>query len=180
MVTASGGTGTINGTGTFSHAAGSYSYTVTDANSCTATTTGNITQPSALTLSLSVTACSGGSNGSIRATFGGGTGPYQINIDNGTFTTQTSPYAFTGLGPGSHTVMVTDANNCLKSSSITVASCQPFCTLTQGAYGNPGGKYNYNGHKLGTTALLQLLTDPSHGGSIVVGVLGTRSLTIPQ
>ena len=45
-VSATGGTGAYSGTGTFSHAAGTYSYTVTDANSCTATTTGTITQPS--------------------------------------------------------------------------------------------------------------------------------------
>ena len=42
--------------GTFSHAAGTYSYTVTDANSCTATTTGNITQPTAVVASSSNTA----------------------------------------------------------------------------------------------------------------------------
>src|SRR2546430_12843391 len=54
-VSASGGTPGYTGTGTFSHAAGSYSYTVRDANSCSATTTGNITQPSALTLSPSET-----------------------------------------------------------------------------------------------------------------------------
>src|SRR5207245_10344439 len=46
-VSATGGTGSYSGTGTFSHAAGTYSYTVTDANSCTATTTGTITRPAA-------------------------------------------------------------------------------------------------------------------------------------
>src|SRR5215471_7450671 len=34
-VSATGGTGPYSGTGTFAHAAGTYSYTVTDANSCT-------------------------------------------------------------------------------------------------------------------------------------------------
>jgi len=50
--------------GTFSHAAGTYSYTVTDANGCTATTTGTITEPTALTASSSATAilCNGGSS----------------------------------------------------------------------------------------------------------------------
>src|SRR5439155_1316393 len=41
-VSASGGLMPYSGTGTFSHSAGAYSFTVTDANSCTATTTGNI------------------------------------------------------------------------------------------------------------------------------------------
>src|SRR4029079_1704657 len=159
-VSAGGGTGTINGTGTFSHGAGTYSYTVTDANGCTATKTGNITQPSAVTLSLQAGACSSGSNGSITATFGGGTAPYQVKIDAGNYTTQTSPYTFTGLASGSHTVTVKDANNCTKSDSISVDSCVGYCALTQGAYGSPGGIFSsptscYNG--LGTLDLVKAL-----------------------
>jgi hypothetical protein len=181
-VSASGGTTPYTGTGTANRSAGTYSYTVTDAHGCTATTTGTITQPQALTLSLSVTACSGGSNGSITATFGSGTAPYQVKIDAGAYAAATSPKTLTGLAAGSHTVTVKDANGCTKSNSITVASCPRFCTLTQGAYGNAGGKYTYNGVKYTTSALLQLLTSPAKGGSLVVGVpgVGGRSLTIPQ
>jgi hypothetical protein len=180
-VSASGGTAPYQGTGTASRSAGTYSYTVTDANGCTATTTGNITQPSALTLTLQPGACSSGTNGSIIATFGSGTGPYQIKIDNGAYTAATSPYTFTGLAAGPHTITVKDANGCTKSNSATVASCPRFCTLTQGAYGNAGGKYTYNGVKYTTTQLLQLLTTPAKGGAIVVGIpgIGGRSLTIP-
>src|SRR5207245_6903306 len=47
-VSATGGTAPYTGTGSVNHAAGTYSYTVTDANSCTATTTGTITEPSAV------------------------------------------------------------------------------------------------------------------------------------
>jgi len=121
-VSATGGTAPYNGTGTFSRSAGTYSFTVTDANSCTATTTGNIPQPGALTLGLQV-GCSGGSNQSITATFGGGTAPYQIKIDAGAYAAATSPYTFTGLAAGSHTVTVKDANGCTKSASITVSPC---------------------------------------------------------
>ena len=173
-VSATGGTTPYQGTGTFSRSAGTYSYTVTDANGCTATTTGNITQPSALTLSLQSRLCSGGNNGSITATFGGGTPTYQIKIDNGAYVAATSPHTFTGLAPGSHTITVKDANGCTTSNSITVASCPRFCALTQGAYGNKGGKYTYNGVKYGTTALLQLLVPA--GNPLVVGVPGVRSL----
>jgi hypothetical protein len=175
-VSATGGTAPYTGTGIFSRSAGTYSFTVTDAHSCTATTTGNITQPSALTLSLQAGACSSGSNGSITATFGGGTAPYQAKIDAGAYAAATSPKTFTGLAGGSHTITVKDANGCTISNSITVASCPRFCTLTQGAYGNAGGKYTYNGTKLGTTALLQQLVPA--GNPLVVGVVGTRSLTI--
>jgi hypothetical protein len=122
-VSATGGTTPYTGTGTFSHAAGTYSYTVTDANSCTSTTTGTITQPSALTLSLQVTVCSSGNNGSIMATFGGGTAPYQVKIDAGAYIAATSPYTFTGLAAGSHTITVRDANGCTMSNSITVDPC---------------------------------------------------------
>jgi hypothetical protein len=177
-VSATGGTAPYTGTGTFSRSAGTYSFTVTDAHSCTASTTGNITQPSALTLSLQAGACSSGSNGSVTATFGGGTAPYQAKIDAGAYATATSPKTFTGLAGGLHTITVKDANGCTQSNSITVASCPRFCTLTQGAYGNAGGKYTYNGVKYGTTQLLQLLTSPAKGGSLVVGVPGVRSLTI--
>src|SRR5207244_648998 len=83
--------------------------TVTDANSCTATTTGNITQPSALTLALAAGACSSSNNGSLTATFGSGTAPYQVKIDTGAYFTATSPYTFTGLAAGSHTITVTAA-----------------------------------------------------------------------
>ena len=179
-VSATGGTAPYSGTGTFSRSAGTYSFTVTDANSCTATTTGNITQPSALTLSLQAGACSSGSNGSVTATFGNGTAPYQVKIDAGAYAAATSPKTFTGLAPGSHTITVKDANGCTKSNSVTVASCPTFCSLTQGAYGNAGGKYTYNGVKYTTTQLLQLLTSPAKGGALVVGVPGVRSLTIQQ
>jgi choice-of-anchor A domain-containing protein len=141
-VSASGGTPAYTGTGAFSHAAGTYSYTVTDHNGCTATTTGNITQPSAVTLSLQVAGCSTGSNGSITATFAGGTGPYQVKIDGGSFTTQSSPYTFTGLAAGSHTVTVKDANGCTTSDSITVPACasptpSPTPTATPGCAWSP-------------------------------------------
>ncbi|MEZ5045389.1 MAG: hypothetical protein R2831_00165 [Chitinophagaceae bacterium] len=55
---------------------GSYTITVKDANNCTKTTTINITQPSALTLSSSATPilCNGG-NSTLTATAGGGTTP---------------------------------------------------------------------------------------------------------
>jgi hypothetical protein len=191
-VSATGGTAPYTGTGTFSHAAGTYSYTVTDANSCTSTTTGTITQPQSLSLTLQVGACSGGNNGSITATFSGGTGTYQVKIDGGAYFAATSPYTFTGLAAGSHTITVRDANQCTNAQTITVNSCQGFCALTQGAYGNPGGVFTnpnscYN--NLGRLDLIKaLLGNPAfmpcglpnpNPNYLRVGILGTRSLNIP-
>src|SRR5207253_3881835 len=104
-VSATGGTGAYSGTGTFSHAAGTYSYTVTDANSCTATTTGNITQPSALTPSSSNTPilCNGGSS-TVTVSATGGTPPYQ---GTGTASRSAGTYSFT----------VTDANSCTATTT---------------------------------------------------------------
>ena len=180
IISATGGTTPYTGTGSFQQGAGSHTYTVTDANGCTSSTTVTLTQPPAVTITLAAGACSSSNNGSLTATFGGGTGPYQLKIDNGSFFVATSSYTFTGLAAVSHTVTVKDANGCANSSSISVASCPKFCSLTQGAYGNVGGKYTYNGVKYTTTRLLQLLTSPASGGSLVVGVPGVRSLTITQ
>src|SRR5437879_7837696 len=61
-VSATGGTGAYSGTGTFSVPAGTYSYTVTDANSCTSTTT-EIGRPHSSTVATSVNTvllCAGG------------------------------------------------------------------------------------------------------------------------
>src|SRR5262249_17436049 len=104
-VSAGGGTGTISGTGTFSHGAGTYSYTVTDANGCTASTTGDITQPSAVTASSTYDPilCHGGST-IVTVSAGGGTGTIS---GTGTFS----------HGAGTYSYTVTDANGCTASTT---------------------------------------------------------------
>jgi len=56
-VSATGGTAPYTGTGSFTVSTGSYSYTVTDANGCSSTTTGTVSQPSQLTNSTTSSAC---------------------------------------------------------------------------------------------------------------------------
>src|SRR2546430_2236695 len=104
-VSATGGTAPYSGTGTFSVPAGTYSYTVTDAKSCTATTTGNITQPSALTPSSSNTPilCNGGSS-TVTVSATGGTPPY---TGTGTVSRSAGTYSYT----------VTDANSCTATTT---------------------------------------------------------------
>ncbi len=97
-------------------AAGTYTVTVTDANSCTKTISATITEPSALSLSTTKTdATCGNSNGSIDLTVTGGTSPYTYNWGGG-ITTQDR----TNLAAGTYTVTVTDANSCTKTVSATV------------------------------------------------------------
>ncbi|MGI9192336.1 MAG: T9SS type A sorting domain-containing protein [Chitinophagaceae bacterium] len=100
-VTASGGTLPYTGTGSFFVPAGAYSYTVTDANGCTAQTAGSITQPTALVASATpgTILCNGGQT-SITVSATGGTSPY---TGIGTFNNVLAgPYSYT----------VTDANGC--------------------------------------------------------------------
>jgi hypothetical protein len=138
-----------------------------------------------------VAGCNDVGSGSITATFGGGTGTYQCKLDNGSFGACTSPATFNNLPAAPHTVTVKDANGCETSDSITTDPCVGFCSLTMGAYGNPGGTFTspdscYSG--LGTLALIQaLLGDPAFLGCgspnpndqfLRVGILGERSLTI--
>lgn len=119
-VTAIGGLAPFNGTGTFAHATGSVSYTVTDASGCSATTVPFIlNEPTQLTVlaSSTQTNCSG-IDGTATAVPAGGTPSYQYNWTPGGHTT-----AFiSGLSPGPYTVKVTDANGCTTTSATTVGS----------------------------------------------------------
>ncbi len=100
-------------------AAGSYTFTVTDASSCSGVSSVTITQPSALNVIMSSplnVSCNGGSNGSIGLTTGGtGTGPYTFLWSNG----QTSQ-SIINVGAGVYTVTVVDQNGCATTGSQTV------------------------------------------------------------
>ena len=114
--------GVLSGTPT---ALGNFSFTVTatDANSCTGSAAYTLNVAcGAISLSLTETdlTCIGANDGQVTATFSGGTGPYQVQIDGGGFAAQASPFTFTGLSAASHSVDVKDANNCSATASITV------------------------------------------------------------
>src|SRR4029079_8997665 len=93
-----------------------------DANSCTATGAIGVGEATAISLVLSKTdaLCIGAASGTVTATFSGATLPYTVTIDGGTFTAQTSPYTFTGLAAGNHTVDLKDANSCTATGAIGV------------------------------------------------------------
>ncbi|RMG95892.1 MAG: hypothetical protein D6706_11235, partial [Chloroflexi bacterium] len=98
--------------------AGSYTVTVTDANGCTATDTGMVSEPAPLTLAtllINNPGCNGGADGSISITVTGGTPPYTYNWSNGA-TNSTNP----GLSSGTYTFTVTDANNCILQDTAVV------------------------------------------------------------
>lgn len=112
--------------------AGSYSVTVTDANGCTSISSTSITQPTALSSSISNTthvACFGSNTGSVSVSATGGTAGYTYSWNNG----QSNATA-TSLAPGSYTVTVTDANGCTSTSTATVSG--PSAALTATATNN--------------------------------------------
>src|SRR5205823_8129501 len=100
---ASGGGGPYDGTGTFSHAAGSYSYTVTDHNGCIKTTSGTITEPSAVVASSSNTAILCQAEHAILTELV--TGGHGCSLPIGTVSHAAGSYSYT----------VTDHNGCIKT-----------------------------------------------------------------
>ncbi|MES2621158.1 MAG: choice-of-anchor L domain-containing protein, partial [Bacteroidota bacterium] len=99
-------------------AAGNYSLTVTDNNSCSATATTVITEPTAIQINANSTdiTCNGLNNGSITLSTTGGISPYSYNWGGG-ITTQNR----TSLASSTYIVTVTDANLCTATSSTTIA-----------------------------------------------------------
>ncbi|MCX7744387.1 MAG: proprotein convertase P-domain-containing protein [Flavobacteriales bacterium] len=95
---------------------GTYTVTVTDGNSCTATNSTTFAVPG-FTVSGIVTdvSCFNGNNGEIDITASGGTSPYSYQWSN----TATSE-DITGLITGSYTVTVTDDIGCTVTGSYTV------------------------------------------------------------
>ncbi|XZF13281.1 gliding motility-associated C-terminal domain-containing protein [Chitinophagaceae bacterium MMS25-I14] len=120
VITRTGVTGTI----TDSLAPGTYTFSVTNANNCQRDTSITIAPPPAVTVSATVTrpTCSGGNNGSITVTGGGGLAPFTYAIGTGTFS---STNTFTSLTPGTYTLHVIDANNCTKDTTITLLDATP-------------------------------------------------------
>lgn len=102
---------------------GNYKIVVTDKNGCKDSTTLTITQPPAITISISSNniSCSGNCDGSATATVSGGTGAYTYSWAPGGQTTS----GITGLCAGSYTVTVTDANGCTASASVKITQPNP-------------------------------------------------------
>jgi hypothetical protein len=121
-VTASGGTPTYTGTGTYTVSAGTYTYSIIDANGCTAVTSIVVAQPSDLSVIITPTnaSCLGSSDASASATVTGGTSPYTYSWSNGATT-----YSVNNLAVGNYTLTVTDFKGCTKTSTVAVANPVP-------------------------------------------------------
>jgi hypothetical protein len=126
-VSASGGTAPYTGTGVKTVYAGAYSFTVTDAAGISKTITGSISQPVAITSSVSAQTnviCYGAATGSatISAAGGSGTLTYSWSPSGGTGA------GATGLTAGNYTVTITDTKGCTKTQPVTIT--QPTVALS--------------------------------------------------
>lgn len=120
-------------------APGNYSVTVTDNKGCNATANFIITEPDALTASPVVTnvACYGGNDGSIVLGVSGGSVPYTYLWNNGEQIQNIS-----SLAAGNYSVTITDNNNCIFTSALTISepdSLSAITTSTDASCGNSDG-----------------------------------------
>ncbi len=107
---------------------GTYIVQVTDADNCVITETLSITQPPAITLISNITSqllCFGNSNAEAEITINGGTPLYNYTWDNGSVSGSANnagsgPHTLSGLDAGTYTIVVTDANSCTESFTMTV------------------------------------------------------------
>jgi hypothetical protein len=159
-ITASGGSAPYTGIGTFTVFAGTYSYTVTDANGCSDVVTLVITEPLPLTASSSSTniLCNGGT-AQVTVLPNGGTAPY---TGDGTFTVSTGTYTYT----------VTDFYGNTASTTITVSEPAPLsATSSATAILCNGNTSNVSVNATGGTA-------PYTGTGIFIETAGTFNYTV--
>jgi SprB repeat/Secretion system C-terminal sorting domain len=127
MVMVTGGAGSYNYSwapygGTNANAtgliAGTYTCTITDANSCSMDQIFTITEPNALavTTSLNNVLCFGGSNGNATVNVTGGSGSYTYNWTPIGGTNATATF----LPIGSYTCSITDSLGCTVIDSVTI------------------------------------------------------------
>jgi predicted esterase len=143
---AAGGTAPYTFTGpTTNVAAGTYTYTVTDAKGCSAPRTITISQPAApsaiiLAMGKQDVSCYGNNNGSVTVTPSGGKAPYTYSWNSSPV--QTTATA-TNLTAGTYTVTVKDANNSTVTGSVTISQPEALMlSVTAGVITAPGGTTN--------------------------------------
>jgi len=176
-------------------AIGNYSLTVTDNNGCTLQKNTTITQPSALSMTLTSTPdhCNQG-DGTANVIAGGGTGAYTYTWSNAQNNSSIS-----NLSANTYTATVTDNNGCSLSQAVVVmpqvsdtlkmistgnVSCNAVCdgTATLQLSSIANGPYTYNWSNGQTTLAVTGLCAGVHTCSVVdgVGCLITKQIAITQ
>lgn len=149
--------GTANGSSVTSLPAGNFFVTVTDSHNCTDTVSFTLTEPTAITASITTTnaTCNGLNDGTVNLTVGGGTSPYTYLWSESSTTEDLNT-----VSAGTYTVTITDAKLCTvtatgnvgEPTAITLAfnHTDPLCTgNTNGTAevtangGTPGYAYDW-------------------------------------
>ncbi|MBI4931801.1 MAG: T9SS type A sorting domain-containing protein [Bacteroidetes bacterium] len=99
---------------------GSYSLSVYDQNGCSGNISATITDPPNITYTVSSTnvTCNGFNNGTITISAAGGTGA--LTYWDAACACYQPSNILSSLSPATYTVIVKDANNCTKSSTVTI------------------------------------------------------------
>ena len=159
-------------------AANTYTVSATDANNCVQTETVTITNPNAISLSISQNNidCFGNNNGSAIASGNGGTGNLTYIWSNGISGTTIS-----NLTAGTYTVSATDANNCIKTETVTITEPNAINISTVqtdvNCFGNSNGSASANGSG-GTGNLTYAWSNGMSGENISNLTAGTYILTV--
>lgn len=103
-------------------AAGRYSVSVSDANSCSIIKNYEIKNPEQLSLTVDKTdvSCAGEADGSLTAAAIGGVAPYLFKWTNTNTGLSVAGSAINALSPGIYTLEVTDAAGCVKQEDYTI------------------------------------------------------------
>lgn len=131
-----GSNSTINGL-----VSGTYYLVVTDANGCVGLDSLNIPEPAPMVITWTIgqPACAGGNNGSITANVSGGSSPYS-------YAWNTTPVQNTqtavGLTGGVYSVIVTDAQGCTATNSVTLSPQPNALAVSATANGTSCGTYS--------------------------------------
>ncbi|WP_430406704.1 T9SS type A sorting domain-containing protein [Fluviicola sp.] len=176
------GDGTVSVTGL---AAGTWTCTVTDANSCVASQNFTVTQPTAISVtpaSQTNVSCFGGSNGAASInTPTGGAGGYTYNWTPGN-PTGDGTVSVTGLSATTYTCTVTDANSCVASQNFTVTqptaiSVTPASQTNVSCFGGSNGAASINTPTGGAGGYTYNWTPGTPTGDGTVSVTGLTATT---
>lgn len=108
-------------------AAGTYEFSLSDANTCQVEGAVTLSQPTQIRAELNASGViSGKDNAWAHASTSGGLEPYAYLWDNGDTTAETS-----GLSAGIHSLTITDANSCSSEHFVTVNEIPANCAWRQ-------------------------------------------------
>ncbi|MCP4441216.1 MAG: hypothetical protein GY810_20110, partial [Aureispira sp.] len=141
-----------------------YMVTICDDNNCCDTASVILTEPTAVTASISSNisvSCNGGTNGQATAAGSGGDGAYTFQWD-ATAASQTTATA-TGLGAGTYFVTVSDGNMCSAVVSATIAQPATAVAVTAGVVSD------YNGAQISCNGASDGIVIANASGGTVAG-----------